>query len=322
MPCSHPLTGWRSRQVEPSGKRKIVFNRENGYADMEVKIPCGQCIQCRLGRSREWAVRCVHEAQLHEENCFITLTYNNENLPKDGGLVKKDYQDFMKRFRKEIEPRKIRYYHCGEYGSVRDDKGNVIPNLLGRPHYHAIIFGYQFPDLELHREKKGIKLYRSEKLERLWSKGFVTVGEVTFHSAAYVARYVMKKKGGEMAQGDESTNHYVKPDEYGELHLVQPEYTTMSRRPGIAHDWFMEFKDDLKKDFITINKGEKVEKFKPPKYYDGLFEIHEPDHLANVKAKRKAHAKNDPDNSLERLAAKEAVKKAQVKMLIREYEEQ
>ena len=255
MPCYHPLTGWRSRQLVPSGKRKIVFDRYNGFSVMEVKFPCGRCHGCRLERSRQWAVRCVHEAQLHEENCFITLTYNNENLPNNGTLVKKHFQDFMKRFRKEISPRKIRFYHCGEYGSVRDEKGNIIKDQVGRPHYHAIIFGYQFPDRELLKEKKGVKLYVSEKLERLWGKGFVTVGDVTFESAAYVARYVMKKMNGDVADYHYAKSVDTRTGEYTD-HVI-PEYTTMSRRPGIAHDWFMEFKDDLRKDYITINRGEK-----------------------------------------------------------------
>ena len=291
-----------------------MFNKQYGYIDMEVKVPCGQCIGCRLERSRQWAVRCVHESQLHQDNCFITLTYAPEHLPKNGSLVKKDYQDFMKRLRKAIAPTKVRYYHCGEYGSVRDSNGNIVEGLLGRPHYHAILFGYQFPDLVEYREKKGVKLYMSPMLEKIWGKGFVTVGEVTFESAAYVARYVLKKRTGEMAEGDEGTNHYVKPDENGELQLVLPEYTTMSRKPGIAHDWFQEFKDDLRKDYVTI----RGKKFRPPKYYDTLFEIEEPEYMEKVKARRLAKAKKDEDNGPDRREDKEKVKAAQINMLIRE----
>ena len=313
MPCYHPMTGWRSRQLEPSGKRKIVFDRKYGFTDMEVQIPCGQCIGCRLERSRQWALRCVHEAQLHDENCFITLTYNNENLPSDGGLVKRDYQLFMKKLRKHLGPKKIKFYQCGEYGSVRDSDGQVISGLLGRPHYHAILFGHQFSDLELYREKRGVKLYISETLAKIWGKGFVTVGEVTFESAAYVARYVVKKISGE-----QSELHYTKPDSNGELHKVIPEYTTMSRGGrnghGIAHDWFINFKDDLKKDFITQD-GKKM---KPPKYYDDLMEKYEPETFDVIKGNRRAAAKADNDNGPDRRESKEKVKKAQAKMLVRE----
>lgn len=350
MGCVSPLIGWRSRQLNPSGKRGIVFNKDYGYADMEVKVPCGQCWRCRLEQSRQWAIRCVHEAQLHRENSFITLTYNPENLPENGTLVKKDFQDFMKNFRLFLEEntwngseykqnrkikvvdkkngdityrpikcyRKVRYFHCGEYGSERDKNGEIIKGRLGRPHYHAIIFGYQFEDLEYLKTKKGVDLFTSPKLEEIWGKGFVTVGSVTFESAAYVARYVMKKR-----TGDEGETHYLKEGPngecgpHGELCYIQPEYTTMSRRPGIAHDWFMAFKDDLKKDFITING----KKFQPPKYYDTLFEIHDQDHLERVKARRISKAKNSEENDPDRKEQIEKVKKAQLNMLIREYEE-
>lgn len=314
MACLYPITGWRSRQIETSGKRKIVFNRAYGFVDQEVKVPCGQCVNCRLDKSRDWAIRCLHEAELHSENCFITLTYNNDHLPKSGTLIKKDYQDFMKRLRKEIQ-KPIRYFHCGEYGSVRDSNGEVIPGQLGRPHYHAIIFGYQFKDLEIYRIKKGVKLYMSETLERIWGKGFVTVGEVTFESAAYVARYVMKK-----ITGDQSEDHYLKPGNSGEigpngeLSAVQHEYTTMSRRPGLANKWFQQFSGDLKKDFITHNG----KKFKVPKYYDSLFEITDEDHYKMVKAKRKAAAERSETNDPDRRSQIETVKLAQSKMLIRE----
>ena len=315
MPCVSPLTGWRSRQLEPNGKRRIVFNKDYGFADMEVKVPCGQCWACRLEQSRQWAVRCVHEAQLHQENSFITLTYRPEDLPENGRLVKRDFQNFMKKLRKEIAPVKIRFFHCGEYGSVRDSNGAVVSGQLGRPHYHAILFGYQFPDLIEYREKNGVKLYLSPMLERIWGKGFVTVGEVTFESAAYVARYVMKKR-----TGDQAEEHYLKPGDNGEVGpngemcVIQSEYTTMSRKPGIAHDWFMEFKDDLKKDFITLNG----KKFKPPKYYDGLFEIHDPEFIEMTKAKRQSIAKMDKDNTPDRQEQKEKVKLTQIGMLKRE----
>jgi hypothetical protein len=317
MPCYSPLIGWRSRSVEAkTGKRKIVFNKDHAYTDLEVKVPCGQCIGCRLEKSRQWAVRCVHEAQLHSENSFITLTYAPEHLPESGTLVKKHFQDFMKRLRKFLYPKEIRFFHCGEYGSVRDNYGNIVEGRVGRPHYHAIIFGHQFDDLELFKETRGIKLYTSDKLEELWGKGFVTVGEVTFESAAYVARYVMKK-----ATGDLKEERYLVPGDMGqvgpngELCYIQDEYTTMSRRPGIAHDWFKMFKGDLEKDFVTLNG----KKFMPPRYYDGLFEQDDPETFAKIKGARVAKGKaNFYENTPDRREAREKVKMAQVEMLKRE----
>jgi hypothetical protein len=133
MPCYFPITAWRSKDGKnEAGKWPVVFKPTAGYLDKELKLPCGRCIGCRLERSRQWAVRCVHEASLHEKNCFITLTYSPENLPKDGSLDVSHFQKFMKRFRKRFGPG-IRFFHCGEYGES-----------LSRPHYHACIFGFDF----------------------------------------------------------------------------------------------------------------------------------------------------------------------------------
>uniref|UniRef100_UPI0040482461 rolling circle replication-associated protein n=1 Tax=Shewanella sp. TaxID=50422 RepID=UPI0040482461 len=182
MACFYPIKGWRPRLGN-----KIVFNPAHGYADRPVTLPCGQCVGCRLEHSRQWAIRCVHEAQLHQDNCFITLTYNDDYLPENGTLVKRDFQLFMKRLRKKY-PHAVRYYQCGEYGSKTH-----------RPHYHACLFGHDFKDKTLWQKgSDGTPLYISSSLQDLWSSdghsiGFSTIGTVTFQSAAYVARYIMKK---------------------------------------------------------------------------------------------------------------------------------
>lgn len=128
-----------------------------------IQLPCGQCIGCRLAHSRDWATRCVHEAHMHDHNCFITLTYSPENLPEGGTLVRKHFTDFMKRLRKalSVDDISIRFFGCGEYGSK-----------LERPHYHAIIFGYDFPDKTLHKAGR-FNLFRSSLLERCWTLAFL-----------------------------------------------------------------------------------------------------------------------------------------------------
>ena len=148
-------------------------------------IPCGKCIGCRLAHSRQWAVRCVHEASLHERNCFLTLTFDDAHLPVSGSVSVRDVQLFLKRLRKALSYQniKIRFFACGEYG----DK-----NL--RPHYHLILFNYDFSDdRQLLRQTPYGPLYISDFLFRLWPYGFHTIGNVTFKSCAYVARYVTKK---------------------------------------------------------------------------------------------------------------------------------
>ena len=178
MPCYHPLLGYRSSDINPeTGKRSIVFTPLDSCG-ITVTIPCGQCIGCRLERSRQWAIRCMHEAQMHDANSFITLTFNDQYVNSDRSLVVSDFQKFMKRLRKAVSPQKIRYYHCGEYGEQ-----------TARPHHHACIFGYDFPDKKLWQIKYGNKLYRSDFLEKLWSDpetgesfGYSAIGDVTFDS--------------------------------------------------------------------------------------------------------------------------------------------
>lgn len=319
MACYYPLKGYRARSVNPkTGKRSIVFDSSLGFMDMPVEFACGQCIGCRIERSRQWAIRCVHEAQLHEDNCFITLTYAPEHLPKNGSLVLEHFQDFMKRFRKQFVPKcpisdslsktddvlldfrkawfeayAIRFFHCGEYGEN-----------LGRPHYHAIVFGYDFPDRKFLKSKAGCNLYTSEILQELWPFGFCTVGNVTFESAAYVARYVMKKVSGELS----------------ELWYEgrKPEYITMSRRPGIASDWFKQFEKDVFPCDEVVLRGKKLT---VPKYYDKLLEIDRVAEFQKIKAKRKAKALlRKDDNTIDRLRVREICARAKLGTLIRELE--
>ena len=315
MPCYSPLKGWRAKNLNENGKRAIVFQLNAGLVDQPIDVPCGSCIGCRLERSRQWALRCVHEASQHEDNAFITLTYSDKNLPKNASLDVKHFQDFMKRFRKSIAPRKIRFFHCGEYGSCDPENPTHLQNYgiskLGRPHYHAIIFGYDFADKQLISERQNIKLYTSNELFKAWPLGYNTVGTVTFESAAYVARYITKK-----ITGDAATDHYRRIYPNSGLSVdVKPEYTTMSRRPGIGKSWYDRFSGDLyPKDFITL-RGKKL---KPPKFYDRILEDKEIQKYEKVKIKRIHDAydrKND--NTGLRLLEKEQVKKAQMQMLIR-----
>lgn len=301
MPCFHPISGYRSRSVNATGKRSIVFNTNDGYKDLPVELPCGRCTGCRLERSRQWAIRCVHEAQLYEDNCFLTLTYDNEHLPETGSLVKKHHQDFLKRLRFKYRHKKIRYYHCGEYG-----------DLNSRPHYHTLLFNHDFDDKLFYTERDGTKLYTSQTLESLWQKGFCTIGAVTFDSAAYVARYVMKKVNGNQAE-----SHYqaINPAT-GELTPIIPEYTTMSRRPGIGTEWYKKYKSDVYPyDYLVVN-GKKM---KPPRYYDLKLESEDVQLYEKLKNERRELSRKDAENQTrDRLLVREKVLKSRLKSKKRE----
>lgn len=290
MPCYHPIDGYVTKGIT---KSFTIHKPRTGKPFFAQTINCGQCIGCRLERSRQWAMRCMHESQLHKESSFITLTYNPEHVPTDGSLNKRHFQLFIKKLRFSLKGRKIRYFHCGEYGET-----------FGRPHYHACIFGYRPKDLECIKETAGIRLYSSQSLSSIWGMGFVTIGDVTFESAAYCARYITKKITGQKAK-----NHYQGRS---------PEYTTMSRRPGIGKPWFENYhKDVYPKDFVTIRE----KKVKPPKYYDTLKEHLDPQGYLSIKIRRRLKGKELAlDNTPERLEVKERYTQINLTKLARSYE--
>ena len=291
MPCYHPLTAYQTADGS------VVFQERKGDVVRTLSLPCGQCVGCRLERSRQWAMRCMHEASLHKGNSFLTLTYSNDFLPDKGQLDYSHFQKFMKRLRKRIHPVKPRFYMCGEYGET-----------TSRPHFHACIFGFDFPDKRaFKRSGSGDVLYRSTLLEELWPFGQSLIGDVTFESAAYVARYVMKKVTGHNAQA-----HYERLDEYtGEVYSLVPEFTRMSLKPGIGAGWFDKYQSDVYPHDYVIVRGKET---KPPKYYDRLYEKANPDAFEVLKFERESAARlNYLDNTEDRLLVKETVKKAALK---------
>lgn len=301
MPCYHPIDAWLVTRVRNGVKSRKVYFKPPESEDVGpmapelIQVPCGKCIGCKLERSRQWAVRCVHEAQMHDFNCFLTLTYDNDHLPVDGSLQPRHMTLFLKRLRKAIYPEKIRFLQCGEYGAK-----------LGRPHHHVLLFGYDFPDKVLQRVSRGNPLYTSKLLSDLWPYGFHSIGALTFESAAYVARYVLKK-----ATKKDEEQHYAGK---------HPEYITMSRRPGIAAGWLQQYESDVyPRDYVVIRDGIQC---KPPRYYDKLFaSAHGEIELEKLKKERKkAISRRQEHTTPERLEAREALTQLNTKRLVREYE--
>lgn len=304
MTCFHPLTAYRSKspllQIPGTG---ISFDpRYSGSPHIEeLKLPCGQCIGCRIARSKDWALRICLEQSLWQQSCFVTLTYDNEHLPLFGALKQEDMTLFLKRLRKELSPKKIRYFYCGEYGGRTQ-----------RPHYHLVLFNEDFssmmvkegdgycvrPDKRFYKFSPcGERLWISERLNRIWQKGYCVIGSLSFDSAAYVARYILKKITGPAAEQHYNGN--------------PSEFVCMSRRPGIGKVWFDNFKGDIyNKDFLTIKNGLKC---RPPRYFDKLFSASHADEDSmlswlQMKDKRKV-CLNELDVTPERLAQREEVTK-------------
>lgn len=281
-----------------------------------IEVPCGNCTACRLAYSRDWANRCSLELGYHKSAYFVTLTYSPDFVPRvdyiDGStgellealtLRKRDFQLFMKRLRKRFSDQHIRYFAAGEYGSK-----------TFRPHYHAIIFGLELDDL-LHY--KTVRLddgtcysyYTSKSLSECWihthgredssefsnirgdntpligqTLGFVVVGQVNWHTCAYTARYVMKKLKGPEA-------------EFYRDHNIEPPFTVMSRKPGIARQYYDDHPDLYQHKFINLSTPEGGKKIMPPRYYDKLYDLDCPEDSKALKELRRRLAQ-------ERTAAK------------------
>lgn len=288
MACSTPLAAYRH-------DGEIRFNGPRHLHTLE--LPCGQCIECLLERSRQWAIRVMNEAQLWPNNTAITLTYG-DNAPSV--LVYKHYQDFMKRLRRKYSHKKIRFYMGAEYGGEN-----------GRPHYHAVLFNHAFDDKKyLKQTKAGSKLYTSATLEKLWTHGYSSIGEVTFQTAAYIARYCLDK-----AVDRDSKQHEIINPDTGEIFTRPREFGRMSLKPGIGAAWLNKFWTDVYPHGAIVQ--DQLEQ-KPPRYYDQLFERREPEAHALLKAKRKKLARAQwRDNTKSRRAAKHQVKLAQLAQLKR-----
>lgn len=279
MPCLFPKL---AVQASPGAQPRISRNRVAMLNEFKTHdnialffrafsafdVPCGDCLQCRLSQSRNWAVRCQHELAMHPSGgIFLTLTYAPEFFPKNHSLDKTAVPRFIADLRRQTGT-SLKYYHCGEYG----DK-------LSRPHYHVLIFGWR-PSGSVHKVRSGLfPLYTSTFIEQLWPYGYCPFGELTFESAAYTARYATKKVTGKKAD-----KHYQRIDPVtGEIFQVIPEYATMSNRGGIGRSWLeMYFDEVYPADSVLVN-GHLVQ---PPRFYDKILAARDPKLFQEVKFNR------------------------------------
>lgn len=322
MACFYPRQAIRLSSINTkTGKSVVAFLpkgsawRYKSFDGFMDGMPCGQCTGCRLERSRQWAIRMVNESDLHDQNSFITLTFDEPSLLKRErpmSLDKRDFQLFLKRLRFRIsdpndpafipefssllpiqERKVLRYFMCGEYG-----------DLFKRPHYHAILFGLDFSDKELYKIKDGMRYYNSNFLSELWPSGFNVITDVTFDSCAYVARYIMKKY-----LGKDSHKHYV--DRI-------PEYTTMSRRSGIGKEWLVKYLQDVYPRDEIFRRDKKIF-CKPPKAYDSYYEVINPEDFSRLKQSRINEALARPKD-VQQLIAEQTIKEKQISILQRNLE--
>jgi hypothetical protein len=315
MPCYSPLKGW----VDPH-TGGICFDRSANTEKMEVA--CGQCLGCRCDRTRHWALRIAYESSLHDDSCFVTLTYRDKDLCTKAQLDEKLHvpdcwslrhdhvQKFLKRLRKRISPRKVRFYMCGEYGArcIHNLDVDVYPHdtcKVGRPHYHLCLFGFTPPVGDFVTDN----VRESPWLDEVWKYGFTSVGELNFESAAYVSRYCLKKVTGQKAD-----DHYMRIDtETGERIWLEHEYSRMSNRPGIAKNWFDKYKEDILDGQMPLPGGGVA--YGTPRYFDKKLEEEMPDVYAIIKEDRQKYlAENKEEFTPQRLWSKYKVKKAELEL--------
>jgi len=284
----------------------------------------------------------MHEAQQHKRTAFITLTYRDQTLPwaderlrtqrssalaarsleqhavdksrtretrthegLHASLHKPDLTGFTTRLNQHAIRKfgkGVKYFACGEYGDTTH-----------RPHYHIAVYGEDFSDdRKRWKRSNGHQLWRSSRLHELWPHGDADIGDLTFESAAYIARYLLKKQTGPKA-----LNHYKRQDERGNTHELVPEFNVMSRRPGLAREWFLENYNDVVAYDHVISRGNPA---KPPRYYDKLLEALAPYEHAQMKQRRENAPRNEEDNTPQRLAVRETVALAKLDTLKRSLE--
>lgn len=327
MTCTRPLDGYRAR-----GGAVIIVKRgdrppRDSTTRIPMSIPCSKCVGCRLEKARQWGIRCLHEKKLWPHSVYVTLTYSDEHLPVAGSLSLRDVQLFMKRLREkkrrdalelgvkgvgrplELAEKKaltkaagVRFFLGAEYGEKN-----------GRPHYHALLFNCSFRDCVFFtKNERGEPLYTSRELSDLWSVdgcpiGHCTVGEVTFDSATYCAKYALKK-----VTGDPAYEAYQVYDEDGNSFQRKPEFAVMSRFPGIGAGYFEKYGEEVKNWDNVIVDGKPC---RPPRYYDDLARRaleHDASGMlchckvcVNTRKRKRLSVLNRHDNTEERLRVKE-----------------
>lgn len=314
MPCFQPLTAYRFHGSDsslkfPSGKARLFFGKsaaalmlQYGGVHEVITLPCSKCVGCLVRKVSDWSLRCVFEAQHWERSSFLTLTYRTSELPANFSLLKSDHQKFFKRLRQALSRDygvgAVKYYMCGEYGERK-----------GRPHYHVVLFGWDFPDKVPVANNPGARdpLFTSPFLERVWGHGEVRIGDVTSESTAYVARYTLKKLRGKVGAAFYEARDQVPP------------YTACSQGVGRRH--FERFRSD----YYPCDSAVDPSTLRPravPRYFDKLLEAVDAEAFAVVKEARALRflKANRADQTPARLRDREECLRLKLGLLLRNLE--
>lgn len=270
MSCYKPLRGIVLGVVDGKKRLKVVpydsieVRKPDGSEYESFPLPCGHCVGCRKDQAKEWSNRLLMESLYHEQNHFVTLTYDNDHahwcdyinprtgqfFPKEtkhqATLCKRDVQLFMKRFRKEFPDQQIRFYAAGEYG------GHTF-----RPHYHLVLFGPSVPASEFipcGKSETGDTYFVWPQLAKIWEYGFHSIEPANEYTMKYVANYVTKKLG-------------VHPNDYYLNQGLEPPFNLMSRKPGLGAQYLIDHPEIMDNDRIVIGTPRGSYEFAPPRYF-------------------------------------------------------
>ena len=307
MSCDYPVELFRV--VNPdTGKTEFKGAQAKTEDSEPYLVRCGQCIGCGLDRANEWAIRAMQEAQMHEENQFLTLTYDDDHLPADWSLRPHDVRRFVRRLRRKYSGQ-LKYMVCGEYGG----EGS-------RPHYHMIVFGLELPDKEVvSTNKNGDRLYRSEQLESVWKNGFVQAGAVTHQTAAYVASYTLKDTSIKSRDKEGKLLKYTVTDkDTGEIQeRRRPFFHTSTNGGGIGASWFAKYGADvISSGKFVYRKGKEFIEMPALRYH---LKLHakadelDAEALAQAKAVEADRPEKRKESTRERREVKASVREAKMK---------
>jgi len=311
--CSKPIAMYRLLGRTNPKTGKGVYQTKlppTGIPYQVIDRTCDKCAGCRIRKRMDQSTRLTHEAQFNEHSWFITLTYDDDNLPENGSLVAAHQSAFMKALRKKLR-KKMRFFSIGEYGEQ-----------TLRPHYHLILFGPDIPDRKYHHSApiknratreigkllgpEEARYYSSELLDNVWKKGTVQLTGVSAATMQYVSKYHVEKIDGEAAK-----TYYVRTLPNGKCVPVEQPQARMSRNPGIGRKWIETYWSDVYPDGTMVDS--KGAEFAPPKYYDDWLEKNQPEVYETLQTKR-AEARTPERELNKRRQAKVANRKTKMRI--------
>ena len=297
MPCYFPNQVLFPDNGRPIFEGSRSFEEEKGHLPGGF-LPCGSCDGCRLKKAQDWSIRCVHAASFHKHNYFLTLTYNDQHLPKEG-VVRKHVARFIKSLQRKFNRHrrsvglpyyKFEYFYCGEYGE----------NASMRAHYHVCLFGLELTDLvPFKRSKRGNLTYKSSFLEECWYRGYVDVGFFTPSAAKYTAMYIQKSK----RERQMGRTHWVR-DRNGFSYERNNEFSGSSKSLGLnfLKKWTSDIfpSDNCAISEVQKDGTKKTRLFSSPAYYLRKLKEISIDLYEKVKAKRLKHVRPPDFDELRR----------------------